>query len=89
LPEFHEAYLRARRQAFEQAGARLQQATGVAVTVMLTLLLDPKAPAASRVRAAHSVLDMAAKALELEDIEVRLRRLEETQNKKSPQGVRD
>jgi hypothetical protein len=89
LAEFREAYLRARRLAFEQASARLQQATGVAVTVMLTLLLDPKAPAASRVRAAHSVLDMAAKALELEDIEVRLRRLEEAQNKKSAPGVRD
>jgi hypothetical protein len=83
LPEFRKAYLQARRQAFEQAGARLQQATGVAVTVLLTLMLDPKAPAASRVRAAHSVLDMAAKALEMEDLEMRLRHLEAAQNEKS------
>src|SRR5262249_15225515 len=47
-----------------------------AVSVLLTLMLDAKAPAPSRVRAAHSVLEMAAKALEMEDIEMRLRRLE-------------
>ena len=77
LREFREAYLQARRQAFGQASARLQQATGAAVSVLLTLMLDANAPAASRVRAAHSVLDLAAKALELEDIEMRLRHLEE------------
>jgi transposase-like protein len=77
LREFREAYLQARRQAFGQASARLQQATGAAVSVLLTLMLDANAPAASRVRAAHSVLDLAAKALELEDIELRLRHLEE------------
>jgi len=77
LREFREAYLQARRQAFGQASARLQQATGAAVSVLLTLMLDANAPAASRVRAAHSVLELAAKALELEDIELRLRHLEE------------
>jgi hypothetical protein len=89
LPEFGEAYLQARRQAFGQTSARLQQATGAAVSVLLTLMLDVKAPAASRVRAAHSVLDMAAKALELEDIEMRLRRLEDAQNEKSAKGEKD
>lgn len=80
LPEFRTAYMQARRQAFGQASARLQQATGAAVSVLLSLMLDAKAPPASRVRAAHSVLDMAAKALELEDIELRLRRLEKAEN---------
>src|SRR5262245_15486955 len=56
IPEFREAYLQARRRVFEQAGARLQQATGAAVSVLLTVMLDAGAPAASRVRAAHSVL---------------------------------
>jgi hypothetical protein len=42
-------------------------------------MLDGNAPAASRIRAAHAVLDLAAKALELDDIEVRLRLLEEAQ----------
>jgi hypothetical protein len=89
LPEFREAYLQARRHAFGQTSARLQQATGAAVSVLLTLMLDVKAPAASRVRAAHSVLDMAAKALELEDIEMRLRRLEDAQTEKSAKGEKD
>jgi hypothetical protein len=35
LREFREAYLQARRQAFGQASARLQQATGAAVSVLL------------------------------------------------------
>jgi len=82
MPEFREAYLQARRQAVGQASARLQQATGAAVSVLLTLMLDSHAPAASRVRAAHSVLDLSAKALELEDLEVRLQRLEEIEKNK-------
>ena len=89
-PEFREAYLQARRQAFGQSSARLQQATGAAVSVILTLMLDGNAPAASRIRAAHAVLDLAAKALEIEDIEVRLRLLEEAQSAdKSERDVRD
>ena len=40
LSEFREAYLQARRQAFGQATARLQQATGAAVSVLLSLMLD-------------------------------------------------
>jgi hypothetical protein len=82
MPDFRDAYLQARRQAVGQASARLQQATGAAVSVLLTLMLDGKAPAASRVRAAHSVLDLAAKALELEDLEVRLQRLEQIEKEK-------
>jgi transposase-like protein len=90
LPEFRQGYLQARRQAFGQASARLQQATGAAVSVLLTLMLDANAPAASRVRAAHSVLDLAAKALELDDIEVRVRQLEEAGSRdKSAIDARD
>ena len=83
MPEFREAYLQARRQAFGQASARLQQATGAAVSVLLTLMLDANAPAATRARAAHSVLDLAAKSLELEDLEVRLQRLEQIEHDKN------
>ena len=43
------------------------------------LILDSNAPAASRVRAAHGVLELAAKTLELEDIEVRLQCLEQVE----------
>ena len=88
VPEFREAYLQARRQVFGQASARLQQATGAAVSVLLTMMLDGNAPAASRVRAAHSVLDLAAKALEMEDIDVRLQRLEQVEKDANAPALR-
>ena len=39
LAEFREAYLQARRLAFGQASARLQQATGGAVSVLVVTLI--------------------------------------------------
>jgi hypothetical protein len=39
-------------------------------------MVDPNAPAASRVRAADSVLDHARRAIEFEEIEARLVELE-------------
>jgi len=76
-PEFKAAYLEARRAAFSQSVARLQQMSAAAVSTLGKIMVDPHAPAASRVRAAHSVLDHAAKAIELEDLEARLAALEE------------
>jgi len=76
LPEFLAAYREARRAAFSQSVARLQQATGAAVSTLLKVMIDPGTPASTRVRAADSVLDHSAKALELEDIEARVSELE-------------
>jgi hypothetical protein len=76
LPEFDKAYRDARRSAFSQSVARLQQASGAAVTVLLKVLLDPRTPPGTKVRAADSVLDHAAEAIELEDIEPRIADLE-------------
>ena len=78
LPEFQIAYREARRDAVSQATARLQQATGAASSTVLKIMLDSNAPAAVRLRAAESVLNHAAKSIEVEDIEVRLSRLEQT-----------
>jgi hypothetical protein len=41
VPEFQAAYREARRTAFSQATARLQQATSAAVTTLLKLAVDP------------------------------------------------
>jgi hypothetical protein len=76
-PEFNAAYRDARRAAFSQSVARLQQMSAAAVSTLGKIMVDASAPAASRVRAAHSVLDHAAKAIELEDLEARLAALEE------------
>jgi hypothetical protein len=50
--------------------------SGAAVSVLAKIMLDTTAPASTRVRAADSVLDHAAKAIEIEDIEVRVAELE-------------
>ena len=75
-PEFQKAYREARRTIHQQATARLQQATGAAVTTLIKLMVDAGTPPAVKARAADSVLDHSAKAIELEDIEARVAELE-------------
>jgi hypothetical protein len=55
-PEFQAAYRQARREAFGQATARLQQASGAAVATLLKIMVDVNAPHSTRVRAADCVL---------------------------------
>ena len=76
-PEFDVAYRAARRAAYSQAIARLQQMSSAAVSVLGKIMVDQSAPASTRVRAADSILDHAAKAIELEDLEVRVAALEQ------------
>ena len=76
VPEFQKAYREARRAAFSQSIARLQQATSAAVTTLLKVMVDPSTPPSTKVRAADSVLGHSAKAIELEDIEARVAELE-------------
>lgn len=75
-PEFQTAYREARRAAFGQSIARLQQGSSAATTTLLKLMVDPNTPAATRARAADSVLNHAIRATETEDFEVRLSELE-------------
>ena len=75
-PEFAAAYRIARREAFAQSIARLQQASTAAATTLLKIMLDPAAPASCRVRAAHSVLAHAIKAIEVDEVEARITELE-------------
>src|ERR1035441_5087051 len=76
LPEFQAAYRQARREAFRQAVARLQQGTSAAATTLLKTMIDPATPASVRVRAAEAILKHAAKAIELEDIDARVAELD-------------
>jgi hypothetical protein len=75
-PEFDADYRKARRDSFHQAVARLQQASGAAVTTLLKLAVDPNAPAAVKARAAYYILTLGTKAMETEDIDVRVTGLE-------------
>ena len=76
IPEFQTAYREARRAAFSQSIARLQQASSAAVSVLVKIMVDPEAPTSSRVRAADVVVDRASKAIELEDLDQRIAELE-------------
>jgi len=75
-PEFAARYKEARRAASSQCSARLQQMSPAAVSTLGKIMVDPNAPAASRVRAASCILERAAQAIEIEEIETRLDALE-------------
>ena len=74
--EFDAAYRKARRDAFGQSVARLQQGTAAAATTLLKTMIDPNTPPSVRVRAAEAIFNHAAKAIELEDMEARISELE-------------
>jgi len=76
LPEFQTAYREARRAAFGQSIARLQQGTSAAAATLIKLLVDPNTPASVRARVADSIFAHASKAIEIEDIEARVSELE-------------
>jgi transposase-like protein len=75
-PAFDAEYRAARRAAFGQSVARLQQASSAAVSTLLKVMVDPGSPASTKVRAADSVLAHTAKAIEIDDIEARVSELE-------------
>lgn len=83
-PAFEEAYRRARQSAVDQAIAALQQATGQAVATLQEVQRDTDAPASSRVTAAKTVLEMALKLRESEELEARLSALEDKLQRMAP-----
>jgi hypothetical protein len=52
------------------------QGSSAAATTLLKLMLDPATPPSTRARCAESVMSLASKAIEIEDIEVRVSALE-------------
>src|SRR5579862_9685310 len=74
--QFDSEYRAAKRAAYGQAVARLQQGASAAATTLLKTLIDPNTPASVKVRAAEAIFNHAAKAIEIEDIEARVAELE-------------
>jgi len=62
---------------YGQSISRLQQGSTTAATTLLKVMVDIATPPSTRVRAAEAVLNHAAKAIEIEDIDARLRELEQ------------
>ena len=85
-PAFDKAYRKARREAFGQGTARLQQASSAAVSTVLKVMVDQHTAASTKLRAAELVLTHGAKAIEIEDVEARVSELEraaeESKNKR-------
>jgi len=75
-PAFDAEFRKAKRAAFGQALARLQQGSSAAATTMLKIMVDPAVPASTRLRAADCVFGHSKSAVEIEDIEARVRTLE-------------
>jgi hypothetical protein len=75
-PEFQAPFREARRLAYSQAVAKLQQGTTAAATTLIKVLLDQQTPASVRVRAAECILNHSLRALEFEDLEARVAELE-------------
>jgi len=76
---FQAAYREARRQVVQHAIVQVQHATGTAVQTLVAVMQDAEAPASAKVSAAKTILDTAVKAVELEDLEVRIVALEAAQ----------
>jgi len=78
--EFQKEYRRARREAYGQSMARLQQASSAAVSTLLAVMEDPDNPAAVRLRAAECVLQHATDSFESEELAARVDAVERRMN---------
>jgi len=86
VPEFQAAYREARRAAYSQAVAKLQQGATAAATTLLKVMVDQSTPASVKVRAAECVMTHSAKAIEIEDMEARVSALELAAGTQKPAG---
>lgn len=75
-PEFQDKYRTARRQAVSQSITQLQKISSEAVKTVRDVMNDKETPPASRVTAAKAVLELAIKAVEVEDLAGRVEALE-------------
>ncbi|NSW76055.1 MAG: hypothetical protein HPY68_04640 [Candidatus Atribacteria bacterium] len=73
--EFRNAFREAKREAVSLAISRVQQICGEAVETLREIMLTGQAES-PRVQAARAILELALKALEIEEMEKRLEELE-------------
>jgi hypothetical protein len=73
---FQRAYRQARRSLVDRAITQVLHQTTTAVEVIVAIMLDADAPMSTRLSAAKSIVDLACKTVELQDIEQRLADLE-------------
>ena len=76
LPDFEKAYRQARRETVKHAIVKLQAASSQAVDVLIEVMTDETAPEFARLAAAKAVLEFSMKAVEVDDLAVRVAELE-------------
>jgi len=74
--DFREAYRKARAEVVRHAVAQVQRGMGKAVETLVEVMEDKGAPQGSRVSAAKAMLDLGLRAVEFEELEARLTKLE-------------
>jgi DNA-binding MurR/RpiR family transcriptional regulator len=74
--DFQKAYREAKRRVMDHAITQLQQVSSEAVLTLQAIMNDTEKPPSPRVTAARTILDMAVKAVELEDLTARIEALE-------------
>src|SRR5579864_7524945 len=77
LPDFQAAYRDACHEMVRSALSNLQQASGQAVTCLQAIMSDTTASASSRAAAAKTVLELTLKTMGIEELEERVRTIEE------------
>ncbi len=75
-PELAQAYAQANGRLLEQATAKLRAESGAAVDVLASVAGDAEAAPGARATAARSILELALKAHEAENLEARIAELE-------------
>jgi hypothetical protein len=82
VADFKDSYRAARREVVAHAIAQVQAGLGDAVKTLQDIMSDSDAPASARVSAARTMIDMGVKAVEVEDIEGRISKLEKLINER-------
>jgi len=80
--------MKARRESVKQGIARLQNATGEAVSVLQEVMNDKEAPRSVRVTAAKAIIEYSIKAVEIEDLAQRIEELESVMATAKPQVIK-
>ena len=75
-PAFSQAYREARAKNVSLAVAGLQRSMGQALEALQDVMTNPDSPASARVSAARTVLELAIRGTELEDLAARVDALE-------------
>jgi hypothetical protein len=81
-PDFKQALRDGRLELMEGAIGRIQQACSEAVEVLRSVMNNQESPCSSRVTAAKCVIEMALKAVELQDLEQRIIALEKAESER-------